>query len=252
MLESLAPILTLVGIWFAYRVNRHKKLSQRLQSYEAILSDVYFLLMFPWKEKERKAEAIEFNHDDPELRDAVRAYLKAGPSATLSPPAEYVPSRITDEDEQLRYKMTIMDQVNAHRNLVSEAEYNITAPELSPVHYLDIPEVEQRLNNVLSHVGKNLSSFGPRTRDLWTETATNEPGDVRRRYRECIEFCPNYFEHNPREFSDPYLDLLFAIRDEHRLLTKTPPDAITHQLRSVVRKLRHPVLKFRAWRYDRH
>ncbi len=193
MLKLLAPVLTLIGIWFAYRINRNKRLAERLRSYEAILGDVLHLTAHPWKAKERTAEAMEFDHDDPELRDAVRAYLKAGSFRTLLPPEKFVPKRITSDQEKLEFAMTITRHARNHKDRVLETEREISTYEFSPVHHLDDPDIDERLATILDHVGKNLSSFGPQTRSRWRETTLVGPDEVRQRYRECIEMCPHSF-----------------------------------------------------------
>jgi hypothetical protein len=112
-------------------------------------------------------------------------------------------------------------------------DFDIRGPDLSPVYHLEDKEVATRLARIIKHVGGNLSSFSTEIRRSWESIKFMEPREVRDLYEQSLQFCPNYFKHNPRGFDDPFHDLPEAIRREYRALTLS----------------RSEIVKRKVWRY---
>jgi t-SNARE complex subunit (syntaxin) len=97
------------------------------------------------------------------------------------------------------------------------------------------PEIGQRLARVIGHVGRNLSQFSSKIQRSWERAKFENPEDIKHKYQQCLRVCPDFFEHNPRDFEDPFHDMLEAIRQEYRRLTRRKIDSWSSSLRRLQR-----------------
>jgi hypothetical protein len=118
-----------------------------------------------------------------------------------------------------------------------------SALELSPVAHYEREEIAARMERILSELGARLSSCSKTVRGHWHDAKSAHPADVRTEYERALRACPNYFEHNKRDFRDPFYDLLVAVRAEHRQLTKTLAERLRGRAWPITRRW----YRLRAW-----
>jgi hypothetical protein len=101
----------------------------------------------------------------------------------------------------------------------------------------------------MSYVGRHLSLYSYKARQAWEDAKFKDADEVRGEYEKALNACPNYFKHNPRDFPDPFYDLLECIRQEYRELTRTRSflagSRIKWKTGSLFWKLRHPIQTFK-------
>jgi hypothetical protein len=185
-------------------------------------------------------------NDDLELQAAVRAYIDAHWMESMWSNPVFIPPRITDEAERLQFMHLVSEEAQKHQNETFHYSIALCTSELSPVYHLEDKEVEKRLARLIKHVGGNLSYFSDDIRRSWETVKFQEPTEVKALYEQALRVCEHYFEHNPRDFADPFYDLPEEVRREYRVLMQRRTEIIRLKLQKWYARLRHPI---RYWRW---
>jgi len=247
---DLAIIISLFSILLTVALsilqNRAKRRSERIRAYEAVYEDASFILEFPFHKRSSIAKAQLYYNDDPELQAAVRAFRDSHWMSQMWGRSEFIPSRIKGEHERFEFLKRVMEEATKFDQELFSFRISITLPDRSPVYHLNNPEVAERLTRVMRHVGRNLSLFSKHLRQYWEQAKFKDPQDVKDLYEQCLKVCSDFFQHNPREFDDPFYDLLEGIRREYRSLIGRKSEAIRLKLRLYQYGIRHPFWYFRV------
>jgi len=239
IVSALSPLVTII-LW---KLNEHKKLkSDRKRVYEEIYEDVCFILCFPITCRDRKIKEITYSNEDPELERAVRMYIDSHWMDQYWGRAKFIPSHIKDEHQKLEFMRRVQDEANNFSDKLFEKNFSFS--KLSPVFYLDEPKIDKRLKRIIKYIGRSLSLFSEEISQLWESARISNPFDVQREYEKALQFCKNYFDHNPRDFDDPFYDLLKCIRQEYRVMTRTRKQKIGEliwEIKRLLWKIRHPI-----------
>jgi hypothetical protein len=224
LILSILSILSTIVLWLIEHRNNRKLV--RVQAYEEIYNDACFLLEFPLHKRDRDAKRIQYVNKDPELQKAVRSFLALHWMDQYWSHQKYVPSTITDEEQRRSFIKLVFSEANNFRNNLISYASDFSVPELSPAFHIDEPEVSEHLEYIIRYVGKHLSSFSRPIRRHWESARFVSPIEVKNKYERATKVCPGYFEHNARDFEDPFYDLLVSIRREYRDITKNRKEAI--------------------------
>jgi len=255
----LGAINTACVVVLAIWQGRAKKKVRRLGAYEAVYEDASFVLTYPFRCRAKAARAKQYENDDPEVEEAVRSYLDAHWMKRMWPGTSFVPERLKTDEERRAFRRRVSEEADAFDRDLFRLQIELSLPERSPVYHLEDDEVNARLTKILHYVGAHLSLFSPRIRDFWEKAKFLDPQETKSEYERGLEVCPHFFEHNARDFDDPFLDLLEAVRQEYRAMSRpriNPSSwAVAWKLRHMVGKLRHwlsalrhPVMSFRVHR----
>ena len=158
---------------------------------------------------------------------------------------EYMPSNINSQTDKEKYLSEVAAAASKFSEEVSDLEFNLEIPNLSPVYYIENEDILKRLQNIIYHVGKNLSLFSEKVRDFWSDTLTGNPKDVKNEYEKGLTVCPHYYSHNPRDFDDPYFDLVSQIRDDYNKMTRKKLESISFKIRYYGFRILHPIQAYK-------
>jgi len=235
-----------------YLDKRNKRKSKTLEVYEKVFDDAIYILLYPLKHKKELANDKEFTHSDPKFEKAVRNYLNSHVLAQLCfNHDEFYSEKIDSFIEKQKYLSKVAEAANKFRDEVSEIEFDLNIPNMSPIYYMDNEEIKKRIQSITFHVGKNLSIFSEEVQDHWSDTLTTNPKDVRDEYEKALEVCPNYFSHNPRDFNDPFFDLVSQIRDDYRKITRKKIESISSFIRYYKYRIFHPIEGYRIYKENK-
>jgi hypothetical protein len=255
----LGAINTVCVVLLAVWQGRAKKKASRLYAYEAVYEDACFVLTYPFRCRSEAARATQYKNDDPELEEAVRSYLDAHWMKRMWPGKSFAPGKLNTDEERREFRKRVSEEAEAFDRDLFRLQIELSLPERSPVYHLEDDQVNARLTSVLHYVGAHLSLFSSSIRDHWEKAKFLDPQETKNEYERGLGVCPHFFEHNARDFDDPFIDLLEAIRQEYRKMTRRRIDPsswtitwslrrITGRLRHWLSSVRHPALSFRVWR----
>jgi hypothetical protein len=249
---DLALLLGIANGAYAILERRNRRRKERVAAYELVYDDACFVLEYPFRKKRQAAKRLQYRDDNQDFERAVRLYLDAHELNQMYGNRRYVPDYITDTMERHEYLMRVAAAAHAFREHVFREQRAISEPELSPVMYLDDDELATRINRIIANVGRHLSQFSNDTRRLWEDAKSTDPEDVKEEYARSLDVCQRFFEHNPRGFDDPFVDLPDRIRREYRELLMTPRERLRESFDRNTRWmpfwLRYPKLSFQTRR----
>lgn len=228
--------------------NRAKRRLERIRAYEAIYEDVSFVLEYPFRKRESIAKGQLYSSEDPGLQAAVRAFRNAHWMNQMWGTSRFIPEGIENEHEKYEFLERVTEESRKFDEELFSFRIGLNLAERSPVYHLDNLEVAERLGRVMKHVGHNLSLFSHNIRRAWESAKFKDPQDIKTLYEQCIDVCANFFEHNPRDFEDPFHDLLEAVRQEYRTLTRRKKEVFVWGLQRNWFKVRHPIMHFKVRR----
>jgi hypothetical protein len=203
--------------------SRAKRKADRIRVYEKMYEDACFLLEYHYHKQNNAVKAQAKYHiycnDDLQLQTAVRGYISSHTLGKWWVLNNYILPTMTG-DERLVFMELVLAEAQKHQDELSRYRIDLQFPELSPAYHLKDQKVERRLARIIKYVGENLSSFSPEICRSWEAVRFEDPMVVIDRYAQALQACPHYFEHNPRDFDDPFYDLPWAIRQEYQTLTQ--------------------------------
>lgn len=221
---SILSVITTIALWLFERKANRKNAC--VQAYEQVYDDACYILEFPLHKNDREAKNIQYANTDPELEQAVRAFLNSHWMDQYWGTKKFVPPSLTAEDKKREFMRKVSSEAYAFRAMLSSHTFNLTIREMSPVFHTHEEEISERLVHIMKYVGKNLSLFSPVVRQQWGNARFADPLEIRREYEKALEVCDHYFEHNTRDFDDPFYDLLTSIRKEYRQFTRDRRESI--------------------------
>lgn len=246
IISFLALLITSIRWYFE---SRDKKKKRVLEAYEKVFDDAIFILLHPLKFRKEKARQKEYSNEDPDFEKSVRNYLNSHLlSRSFGAFQKFIPSHIKDQSEQLHYLLKVTEAANDFEREVFNDQLDLDIPSLSPVNYFDNDDIKRRFQSIVDNVGKSLSLFSSNVQRYWSDTLTSDPNEVKKEYQKSLEVCPNYFSHNPRDFSDPYIDLLENIRNDYRKLTRKRIENIGWKTSLYIRKILHPIESYQMYK----
>lgn len=250
---DFALILSLLAIFISfvrwYFERRTLKKNKVLQAYEKVFDDAIFILLYPLKFKKELAGKKQFNHSDPEFEKAVRKILNTNMLRRYT--SHYDEIDFSDKEEsnkKLEYFKTVYEAASKFENEIMNESLSLSIHELSPINYFDNELIKQKFENIIQVVGKNLSLFSPDVQKYWSDTIIEDPDKVKLEYENCLEICANYFTHNPREFPDPFYDLLTKIRDDYRRMTRKKFENFGWKTKRYFNKIIHPIKSYKYYK----
>jgi hypothetical protein len=227
--SDLAIISSLISLILWVYTRHAKKKQEVIEAYETVYDDVIFLINYPLNEKRGEIKEFKYSNEDKKLEKAVREYLDAHFFGQL-----YIYGEIYSNDLKIdEKKKEFIDKVKEEANKFNEnneRHSNLKTPHLSPVYYVDNPVVIEKMDRILRYVGRNLTKFKKETKYCWLRTHDIDPKEVVDEYEKGMQFCPNYYEHNPRDLFDPYYDIIIGIRSDYRKLTTKRIDSLKDKL----------------------
>jgi len=241
---SVVTALITISLWLHER--RSKNREKRIRAYEEIYEDVCFLLQFPYRQRKQETEAIQYTNADPTIQEAVRSYLDFHWMDRMWDVRKLVPTSLSDEEAK-QFLEIVQEEASEFEDARFRHRVALGIPDRSPVFYVDNPEVSERLSKLLRHVGQNLSLFDYDIRQCWERARFKDPAEVRSEYEKALRVCPHFFEHNPRDFDDPFVDIAERIREEYRNMTLSRSRQMRWTLGSFAWKLARPFRAVRSW-----
>jgi len=249
----LSFVALLISIIRWYLDKRNKRKSRVLEAYEKVFDDAMYILLYPRKYRRELANQKQFIHPDPIFEKAVRNYLDSHILVQLSYDYdEYMPSNINSHTDKQKYLSEVAVAASKFSKEVSDLEFNLELPNLSPVYYIENEDILKRLQNIINNVGKNLSLFSEMVRDFWSDTLTGNPKDVKNEYEKGLAICPHFFSHNPRDFDDPYFDLVSQIRNDYNKMTRKKLETISSKIRYYGFRILHPIQAYKIYKENKN
>ena len=240
LILSIAALLIASIRW--YFEKRNKKKNKILEAYEKVFDDSIFILLYPLKFRKELANKKQFTDSDTEFEKAVRNYRNSHMMArSFSHLDKYVPASIVTQTDKLKYLLKVSDAASQFERKVSEEQFDLNLPNMSPVNYFENEEVNHKFQNIVQVVGKNLSLFSEDIQRYWSDTLTENPDDVKREYQKCLDVHSEYFTYNLRDFADPYYDLLQQIIGDYRRMTRKITENIGWKTKLFINKVFHPI-----------
>jgi hypothetical protein len=219
---------------------RAKQKERTLKAYEALFEDAQYIVQYPFRKRKNDAKKVEYKNANPDLERAVRLYIDSHWMNTFWSTNKYIPPSLRTETQKRLFMDKVRDEANRFQSGLSAYTWVMDLPDLSPVFYLDDPDVRARLTHVLDYVGQNLSAFSEKVRDYWDTASISDPEQIRLEYAKALQVCPHYFEHNPRDFDDPYYDITTTIVREYRKLVANKKQEFVWKFGVVFRRIMHP------------
>jgi hypothetical protein len=221
LMVAAASLVTSVLSGIAQRRDRRK--TERLAAYDDVIQDVCHILEFPMKANDKLvADRLYENRGDPELQAAVRTYLTSHWMQQWLGVERLAPRRLITRIDRLQYVQKVQAAASEFRAAQWDQRMSLDHFERSPVSHLEDPEIARRFERVMRLLGRRLSACSQVVREHWNRAKSTEVAETRGEYERALLVCPNYFEHNDRDFADPFYDLLSRVRHEHRQLNRTP------------------------------
>lgn len=239
ILLAFATLVTTIVLYWLQ--GRAKTRESRLRAYEDVIEDVSWLLLYPHQCRKEEAERIQYDHPDPAFQAAVRGYLSAHWMEKMWGQRTIVPISV-GENNRFEYFIKVMEAAREHSDRQFRHQASIDLPDQSPVYYTNNDEFANRLEGVMRRVGGRLSFFSTNVRRIWEKARFMDPAEVRASYEAALRVCPEFFQHNRRDFDDPYYDFLLALRQEYREITTSMGRRVKWWLRGL--QYTRPV---RAW-----
>ena len=225
--------------------NLRKKKEKKINAYETVYDDACYLMAYPHRRRKKELAQYEYTHENPDIQNAVRKYIESHWMEYTWGIERLVPDSIKTENEQQIFIKKVRQEAREFQDHIFELQIKFNLAELSPVYYLDDDEIVNRMSNILQYVGKNLSLFSQRIRSCWEEAKFKDPAEVKLEYERAIKVCPHYFKHNPRDFNDPFFDIVSSIRIEYRSMTRSKTKKFQRNILSFWRKTLRPIRKFK-------
>jgi hypothetical protein len=239
LIISVVDIVATVLFWFFNRYSKQR--IERIRAHEEVYPDTCFILSFPLRKREEEAKAKRYCSKNLQLQKAVRAYIEADPMERFWNPSRFIPPELTGETPKKRFLQVVAKEARRFEEKLWAHRINLAEPELSPVFYLDNPEIKKRMTQIMEHVGKNLSLFGTQVRSAWEASRYKDPKDVRQEHQKNLQMCSRYYEFHPHDFDDPYYDLIKGISHEYHWLRKEWRERVTSTLLMPYWRLRHQI-----------
>jgi len=217
----LSVVSILISIVSSVFSHRHQRKKERIRAYEEVYSHASFILEYAFHKRSAEVDLEGYHNEDPALEKSVREYLDAHWMSRMWGSQRFVPSLITDPEEKSAFLQKVSDEASKYQNEKFQEVVGMGLNERSPVYHIKDDQVAERMVKIINHVGVNLSLFSNGIKKSWESVKFRNPDDVRRQYEQCLSVCKNFFKHNPRDFDDPFYDLLEAIRQEYRQLTRS-------------------------------
>jgi len=238
---SVASLLISLIRW---RIDKHEtRKYEKIRAYEEIFDDANYILTYPLLHRNRMKEELKYQNANCEIQTAVRQYLKAHWMDKWLSGSKYIPEHITDAQERVSFLEIVVNEARQFESKLEMELGSFSLPDLSPVFYLDEPEIRERLSRVMTEVGRRYSFFSDQIQRFWDNTRVAVPESIRNEYCKAKEVCSDYFTHNDRDFDDPYHDLVQAICYEYRSLTRSKAERFLGLTWRLKTKVRHSLRK---------
>jgi hypothetical protein len=218
---DFALAVSLLSLLYVLIQNRLKLKEEKIKAYEAIYQDVSYILTFPFRQKRYELEGLQYQNEDLEFQEAVRKHINSHWMDQIWGYSKIIPPRIKEEKDKIEYMANVRDEASKFEYSLISKSVGLNLAERSPIFHLEDEEINKLLKKVIEYVGKNLYKFSRSIRRNWEDAKFKDPETIKREYDKALEICPTFFEHNPRDFDDPFYDLLEGIRQEYRHLTRS-------------------------------
>ena len=215
---SLFTLLIMLIRWFVEYYQKKKK--ERIQAYEEVYEDSCYILFYPYEKRRLKTKGIQYTNSNPKLQKAVRERIDSHWMKSMGGLSMFELHKIKDIDAHFAFMKLVEEEASKFQNTLQHRQYDIDLFEKSPVFHLNNPDIASRFNRVISYVGRHLSLFSEKIKRAWEDAKYQDYEETRKDYKKALGVCKNYFRHNPRDFPDPFYDLLDSIRQEYRELTQ--------------------------------
>jgi hypothetical protein len=246
ILAAITFLFTLGKLVFE---NRAKKKKSRIEVYEKVFDNTIYILLYPLNYQKEIAKQKKYENPDEEFQEAVRNYLNSNIySTTYSKLGNIVPKRITNDSEKLSYLSKVQEEAHSFEEKIMDEQFDLDLSKLSPVNYFENSDIKNRFEDIVQKVGKQLSFFSDDVQRYWHDIITSDPKEVIKQYNDSLEICPNFFQHNPRGFSDPYIDILESIRNDYKKMTKKKIETFVGKVRYYGFRIKHPIQGYRIYK----
>lgn len=250
LIMAVLSVIITISFWVLDKLSKNKK--ERIRAYEAVYDDACFVLEFPLHRRKKEAEKIEYIHSDPNIQLPVRKYLDSHWMDQTWGTRKFAPENLSTEGERRQFLKTIFDEAQKFQDQQFNYRLDLSVADRSPVFHFDSPELADRVGAIFKFVGKNLSLFSRPVQELWESAKFKDPQEVKREYERSLKVCPHFFQHNPRDFDDPFFDILVLIRQEYRKLISPPMIDFRWKISSKLWKLGRPFrwIRNKYWKID--
>jgi|GEM_PF-2566528 len=250
ILAAISFLFTLVK-WFYDNLCKTKK--SRIEVYEKVFDNAVYILLYPLNHQKEIAKQKRYENSDEEFQEAVRNYLNSNIySTTYSKIDSLVPKRITNDSEKMKYLARVQAEAHSFEEQIMDEQFGLDLPKLSPVYYFDNNDIKIRFEDIVQKVGKQLSYFSDDVQRYWHDIITSAPNEIIKQYNDSLAVCPNYFQHNRREFSDPYIDILESIRNDYRKMTRKKIEIVVEKIRYYGFRIKHPIEVYNIYKENKN
>lgn len=209
-------LISCLGFINTVRQARNSRRIEKLRVYDKIYHDVCDLLLFDYK---LKFDA-PYQADDKVLEKAVNEYAGLHWLEQMYNYTNYEYASFQNEEEKRAFHQKVSEEYHKYCREKSQ-RMNVNQ---SPVMHLDNKEFCARFERVMNHIKENLSFFSSNIRSAWEDTAFRSPSVVKRDYLALERINMNACEEIEERVEDPYLNIFFSVRREHRDLNMTKAD----------------------------
>lgn len=225
---SFISMVVSFSLWIWER--RNNRTRRKIDVYEEIFEDVCFILEVPLHKRRDLLKENEYINADNDIQEGVRKYINSHWMEQMWGAKKFIPSHLTTEKEKHAFIRKVIDEAHNYQDKISSYVLDISIPEQSPVYYIDESHIKRRFEKITNHVGHNLSYFSDNVKDSWERIRFYEASEIKNQYEKALKICSNFFEQNPRDFDDPFYDLLVDIRKEYRSLTRKKLEIVSWQI----------------------
>lgn len=236
---SAISMLSSFAVWI-FDKRRTRKI-ERIRAYEEIYEDACFIFEFPLRKRENIAKQIQYMNDNPDIQNAVRTYLNLHWPDQMWGIKKFVPPSLKSESEKLNFVVKIREEASKFQDMLHSQMFDIALAERSPVFYWDESEIKERMAKIMKHVGQRFSLFSSDIQSCWESAKFKDPLDIKHEYEKAIAVCKNYFDHNRRDFDDPFFDLVEKLKREYLSLIRQRKERILWAFQRYFWRIKHPI-----------
>lgn len=234
LISSGSLAVSLLSLLFAIRQSRFNNKSEKLKVLDKVYHDACDLLVFHYRNTIEKP----FESDDLEFQQAVREFSNSDWLERVYGASFVIPARITEENEKKDFCRKVREAYSSHEKTKQSRIFDEHINYQSPVFHLKHVEYESKFNRILSHVTENISLVSPVIQKICQDMILMNPENVKRAYLTLKRINEDTCENIHEDIKDPYLELLLAIRYEHRRLNSSARNNWSEVWFRVSRKLR--------------
>jgi len=195
------------------RQSSYTKRVEKLKTYDKIYFDVCDMLLYEYK----KIKDRPYYSDDKDLERAVNEFGKLHWIEQLYGRSHYDYKEFDNDMDRTEFNNKVQKAHSEHQQKILD----YPPVNQSPVFHLQDENFKYKFLRVMEHLKSNISYFNPKIRKEWEKIYFRTTENVKDDYESLARANMMACEEIEESVDDPYLNIFYEIRKEHRLLNRT-------------------------------